>query len=118
MDNPPSQVGAASGAWLPNGLVGEAKQGCWLRVKVVPHAKRQEVLGFVGSALKISLTAAPEKGEANTSLMRFLAQLFGLPKSHVRLQAGLSSREKLVVLMGISLWQVKAVLQEVLSSKK
>ncbi|MGQ9495199.1 MAG: DUF167 domain-containing protein [Thermoanaerobaculaceae bacterium] len=117
MDNPSPEVGGAPGYALPDGLAGETKQGCWLRVKVVPHAKRQEVLGLVGNALKISLTAAPEKGEANANLLRFLAQLFRLPKSHVRLQAGMSSREKLVVLVGIPLSRLQAVLQEVLTSK-
>lgn len=87
-----------------------------MRVKVVPHARRQEILGLTGNALKITLTAAPEKGEANACLLKFLAQLFQLPKSHVRLQAGMSSREKLVVLVGIPLSRLQAVLQDVLLS--
>lgn len=115
MANPPPL--GAQGCGLPDGLAGETEQGCWLRVKVVPHAKRLKVAGLVGGALKVTLTAAPEKGEANASLLRFLAQLFQLPKSHVRLQAGMSSREKLVVLVGMPLSRLQVVLQDVLSSK-
>lgn len=117
MDSFPPEVGRAAGQELPDGLVGQTKQGCWLRVKVVPQAKREEVVGLVGNALKIAVTAAPEKGAANTSLARFLAKLFQLPKSHVHIQSGMSSREKLVVLVGLPLWRVQAVLHSVLTSK-
>lgn len=75
--------------------------GCLLRVKVVPKARQLGLVGVVGDALKVSLTAAAEKGEANRQLEDFLAEALDLPRTRVVLRAGLTSRTKLVFLAGV-----------------
>jgi hypothetical protein len=39
-----------------------------LRIKVVPGSSRDEVVGWLGDALKIKVTAPPQKGRANEAV--------------------------------------------------
>ena len=65
--------------------------GVRLRVRVQPRASRTELVGLHGGALKVRLAAAPVEGAANDALLRFLAERLELPRSAVRLEAGLSA---------------------------
>lgn len=62
-----------------------------------PGAKRTEVVGVHGHALKIRLAAPPVDGKADDELIAFLAQAFGVPKRQVELGSGAISRNKRVV---------------------
>ncbi|MEW6325488.1 MAG: DUF167 domain-containing protein [Nitrospirota bacterium] len=72
-----------------------------LSVKVVPKSSRNRVAGWVGEALKICVTAPPEKGKANAAVEAVLAGALGLPKERVRIVAGLSSPRKTVQINGL-----------------
>ncbi len=87
-----------------------------MRVKVVPKAKKLAVVGVMGESLKVALTAAAERGEANRQLQEFLAELLDVPPSHVILRAGLSSRNKLVFLAEVEPQRVVQRLQTMLGS--
>lgn len=67
-----------------------------LVLHVQPGAKRTEVAGVHGAALKIRLAAPPVDGKANAELLRFLAEAFGVPLRNVTLQRGETSRAKVV----------------------
>lgn len=73
-----------------------------LRVRAVPNASRNEVLGWetdpqAGPVLKIRVNAPPVDGKANAVLRDFLAGLLKLPKSKVVLEKGGTSRFKTFV---------------------
>lgn len=70
---------------------------------IQPGAKKTEVVGVHGEALKIRLAAPPVDGKANSALIEFLADLFELPKVRVTLVSGQTSRAKRVALSGVSL---------------
>ena len=70
--------------------------GCILAVHVQPGAKRTEIVGEHGDALKIRLAAPPVDGKANDALLAFLSDLLGLPRRDISLRAGQASRRKLV----------------------
>ena len=72
-----------------------------LIVWVQPRASRTEVAGMHGDAVKIRLAAPPVDGAANEELVRFLADLLGLPRSSVSIASGQSGRRKTVVADGI-----------------
>lgn len=99
---------------LPPGLLQRQEGGCLLRVKVIPKGKKLSVVGVIGESLKVSLTAAAERGEANRQLQEYLAELLGIPSSSVVLKAGLTSRNKLVFLAGVDPERVLQRLQAVL----
>ena len=65
-----------------------------LTLHVQPGAKRTQVAGTHGDALKVRLAAPPVDGKANAELLRFLAEVFGVPVRQVTLVRGDSSRQK------------------------
>lgn len=65
-----------------------------LRLHVQPGAKRTEVAGVHGDALKIRLAAPPVEGKANAELIRFFADVYGVPRRHVTIVRGETSRTK------------------------
>jgi len=67
-----------------------------LTLHVQPGAKRTEVAGVHGTALRIRLAAPPVDGKANAELTRFLADAFGVPLRNVTLVRGDASRQKAV----------------------
>jgi uncharacterized protein (TIGR00251 family) len=67
---------------------------------VQPGAKRTEVLGTHGDALKLRLAAPAIDGRANACLIDFLAQCFAVPKSAVEIRTGAGTRRKLVAIAG------------------
>ncbi|HEY6853977.1 MAG TPA: DUF167 domain-containing protein [Gemmatimonadales bacterium] len=72
-----------------------------LVVHVVPRAKRTEVVGRHGDALKIKLKAPPVDGAANAELVRFVAERLDVPRSAVTITAGHSARRKTLEIAGI-----------------
>lgn len=67
-----------------------------IAVHVQPGAKRTEIAGRHGDALKIRLAAPPVDGKANDALIAFLAESFGVPRRRVTLLRGAKSRDKVV----------------------
>ncbi len=67
-----------------------------ITLHIQPGAKKTEVAGLHGEALKIRLAAPPVDGKANAALIGFVAKRLGLAKSAVSLKSGLSSRHKVL----------------------
>ena len=76
--------------------------GTVLSVRVSPGAKKNEIRGEQAGALKVCITAAPEKGKANKALAEFLATQFDVRKSQVELLSGETSTQKKLLFHGIS----------------
>ena len=83
---------------------------CTLAIKAVPNAPRNEVIGWLGAALKIKVHAPALDGRANDALCEFLADELGLPKRAVTLVQGDKSRQKLLHIAGLTLAEVKTKL--------
>ncbi|MDD2775282.1 MAG: DUF167 family protein [Gallionella sp.] len=71
-----------------------------LTLHVQPDAKRSEIVGLHGDALKIKLAAPPIEGRANEALLKFIAKLFEVPLRQVELKQGSQSRHKAVAITG------------------
>ncbi|WP_035059939.1 DUF167 domain-containing protein [Andreprevotia chitinilytica] len=81
----------------------EARPDGWLlRLHIQPGAKKTEIAGLHGEALKIRLAAPPVDGKANECLIEFLAKRFAVPKRQVTLVSGAASRTKAVLITGSS----------------
>jgi uncharacterized protein (TIGR00251 family) len=71
-----------------------------LTLHIQPGAKRTDVAGLHGDALKIRLAAPPIEGRANEALLKFIAEFFDVPVRQVELKQGGQSRHKVVAITG------------------
>ncbi|MFA4943669.1 MAG: DUF167 domain-containing protein [Lentisphaeria bacterium] len=76
-------------------------RGTVVRLHVQPRARRTEVAGRHGDALKLRVASPPVDGAANAEVCRFLAQALGLPKAAVTLLAGETGRGKRILVAGL-----------------
>jgi uncharacterized protein (TIGR00251 family) len=76
--------------------------GVTLRVRVQPRASRNALAGTREGALVVRLTSPPVEGEANASLISFIAGALRVARSDVRLLRGHKAREKLLQVRGVS----------------
>ena len=67
-----------------------------LTLHIQPGAKKTEIVGLHGDALKIRLAAPPVDGKANAELIQLVATYYGCRKSAVSIKSGASGRTKLV----------------------
>ncbi|MDR1677372.1 MAG: DUF167 domain-containing protein [Deltaproteobacteria bacterium] len=74
-----------------------------LQIKLTPRASRDRLVGREGDCLKVSLSAPPVDGQANQSLIKFLAKNLKISPSSVNLIQGTTSRHKLVQIDGLNL---------------
>jgi uncharacterized protein len=93
--------------------VRDTPSGATFQVKVHPRARKNAITGEVGGALKVSLTAPPVEGRANEACASFLAEALNVPRSSVTIAAGKSSRNKVILVSGLSARQVEAGLKGV-----
>tara|TARA_B100001750_G_C14865305_1_gene283029 strand:- start:38 stop:343 length:306 start_codon:yes stop_codon:yes gene_type:complete len=85
------------------GLVVSAREdGICFAVRVAPRSSRDAILGVHDGALKVALTAPPVEGAANAALRKLLAKRFGVAKGAVQILHGDKSRDKTVLLRGVS----------------
>lgn len=84
--------------------------GAVLSLHIQPAAKKTEVAGLHGDALKIRLAAPPVDGKANDRLIAFLAERLGIAKSRLTLVAGVAARAKRVRVGGMDVAAVAAAL--------
>lgn len=73
-----------------------------LAVHVQPRARRTEVAGLYGDAVKVRLAAPPVDGAANAELVRFVADTLDVARAAVRVAAGSAARRKVVEVDGLS----------------
>jgi len=85
--------------------------GTRLRLRVKPGARANEILGVHGGALKVSVTAAPEKGKANDAVVALLAKALDVAASTIAIVAGQTSQDK-VVTVGIEPAALRARLSQ------
>ena len=89
----------------------DTPRGASFAVRVQPRARKNAVLGEIGEALKIALTAPPVEGRANDACLSFLAELLKVPRSSITITAGESSRNKMIRVAGISAAEIAGRLQ-------
>lgn len=73
-----------------------------LRLRVVPGARRPGIAGRHGDAWKVRVAPAPEAGKANDAVLDLLARTLDLARRDLELTAGKTSRDKVVVLDGLT----------------
>lgn len=67
-----------------------------LKIHLQPGAKKNEIVGMHGDAVKIKIKAPPVEGKANEALIEFLSETLGVARSKIEIVRGHTSRQKLV----------------------
>jgi uncharacterized protein len=86
------------------------KDGAVLTLHIQPGAKKTEIVGLHGEALKIRLASPPVDGKANAALLEFLAKKVGAGRTALELVSGQTSRSKRVRVAGFAAEEVRAAL--------
>ena len=71
-------------------------------VRLTPRSSVNRVDGVVGGVLRLRVTAPAVEGAANTALVALLADELSIGRREVRIVAGATSRQKLVVVDGVA----------------
>ena len=81
--------------------LGQQGQDVLLPVKVVPKASRDRIVGELDGAIKIAVSAPPEKGAANEAVRKLLAGTLGLRLQQVQVDSGHASPRKIMRISGV-----------------
>ena len=84
------------------GPVRPVSGGIEVDLHVQPRARRTELAGVHGRALRVRVSAPPADGAANRAVVELLAEVAGVPRARVTLVAGVRSRDKRIRIDGIS----------------
>ena len=87
----------------------ETPEGVVVNVKAQPRSSRSGIDGLLGDAVKVRIRCAPVDGKANKELVETLADAFGLPKSLVVFKSGETSKQKRILLTGVTADKVREV---------
>lgn len=86
-------------------------QGVVVPVKAQPGARRNGLAGEHAGALKVQVTQAPEDGKATEAVLDLLADVLAVKHSQVKLLSGATSRQKRILVTGLSLAEITKRLQ-------
>lgn len=75
--------------------------GVRIRVRAVPGAGRDAVIGRHGEAFRVAVRAAPERGKANEAVCGVVAAAAGVPRRHVEIVSGHGGRDKVLLVRGV-----------------
>ncbi|MBE6369700.1 MAG: DUF167 domain-containing protein [Lentisphaerae bacterium] len=97
---------------IPEGAICDCPGGCRINCLATPRASRNALSAWHDNRLKVALAAPPVDGEANKTLVKFMAEVLKVPKSAVSMAGGESSRRKVLAVSGISAAKVAEILSE------
>jgi uncharacterized protein (TIGR00251 family) len=86
---------------LPPIAIAEKDGTLRFEVHAKPKARKSAVRGVREDAVEIAIAAQPVDGAANAELVRFLAELLGVPKRSVEIVRGDASQTKLLAVSGV-----------------
>lgn len=84
-----------------------------IKVRVIPNAKRNDVVSRIGSILRVKVSAPAVEGKANEELCAFLAEFFEVRRSMVFLRKGERGREKTIEICGRTEEELDEVLETI-----
>ncbi len=87
------------------------KGSATLKLKVSPGASTDEIVGWMGDALKLRVSARPEKGRANAAVVALLADVLSTRRDRIVIVTGAGSRRKLIRVDGLTPEEVRERIQ-------
>jgi uncharacterized protein (TIGR00251 family) len=87
-----------------------------LSVYVQPKASKNRIAGMHGNSVKVCVTAPPTENKANEAVIKFIADLFNVPKSAVSIKSGKQGRNKKLLISNLTLDKAQETLAGALSA--
>ncbi|MGQ0643982.1 MAG: DUF167 domain-containing protein [Elusimicrobiota bacterium] len=84
-----------------------------IRVRVIPNAPRSEVVGRIGSTVRVKVAAPAIDGEANAELVDFLSEFFEVRNRGVKIVRGQKGKEKTVEIFGRSEEELESMMETI-----
>jgi len=72
-----------------------------LKVRVVPGSSRDQIVGWLGDALKVKVMAPPERGKANQAVIELLATALGITTDAIEVVSGQTAPSKVLTISGL-----------------
>lgn len=80
----------------------DTPEGATFSMRVQPRARKNAVVGKIGDALKLAVTAPPTGDRANQACIEYLAEFLKVRRTSVTIAAGQASRNKVIRVAGLS----------------
>jgi uncharacterized protein (TIGR00251 family) len=91
----------------------DGQRGSALAVRITPRATRNEIVEVLDDGtIKVRIAAPPTDNEANETLIEYLSEILGVPKSKLDIVAGVAGRDKLISVVDMD---VETVHQRILA---
>jgi hypothetical protein len=71
-----------------------------IQLSILPRSSENKIVGLMDDRLKLKLKAPPVDGAANKMCIQFFSKLLKVPKSHIEIVSGQTSRKKKIRIMG------------------
>ena len=88
-------------------IVKQGEEGVLLTLWVRPRSGKADFGPLGERGLEVYLKKAPEKGKANQELIRLFQKVFHIPQSCVKILKGEKSRQKIILLKGMTRSEVE-----------
>ena len=93
----------------------QIENGVILPVRAHAGARRNSILGIRAGALRVAVTAAPEKGKANQAIIALLSKTLGVSKSAIEIVSGETSPQKRLLVRSIEMEQLRQMIASVIA---
>ena len=94
-------------------IVRSHKKGVEINFQVLSRSSQSRIVGLHNDAVKIKLNKPPVDGQANAECCRVVAKYFGVSKTQVSVLRGASSRQKAILVQGVSVAEVTGKLESI-----
>jgi uncharacterized protein (TIGR00251 family) len=84
-----------------------------IRVRVIPNGDDNEVVGRIGSVLRVKVVSPDMDAKANKVLIQYLAEFFDVRAHEIHIMRGEKAREKMVQIEGRSEDELEGVLDTI-----
>ncbi len=91
--------------------------GVYVNIHTQPGARKSQVRGMYGDAIKIAVREAARDGKANAAIVNFVADTLGYIRQDVEVASGHASRRKRLFISGNS-YDITARIQNMINEPK
>ena len=84
-----------------------------IRVRVIPNGDENEVVGRIGSVVRVKVVTPEVSAVANSVLINYLAEFFEVRSKSIHIMRGEKAREKTIQIIGRSEDELKRVMDNI-----